>query len=45
MYVYIEPDPGVYTVGFFEGEQWHPESDHDTPEDAAQRVHYLNGGQ
>lgn len=45
MYVYIQSEPGLYTVGFFGPEgKWHPDSDHDNREDAARRVHYLNGG-
>jgi hypothetical protein len=44
MYVYIYSN-GVYTVGFFKSNgEWVPESDHDTDEEAAERVHYLNGG-
>jgi len=36
---------GCYTVGFYSPEgNWHPESDHSSPEDAARRTHYLNGG-
>lgn len=45
MYVYIQSDPGLWTVGFFAPDgKWHPESDHIHPEVAAKRVHYLNGG-
>lgn len=49
MYVYIEsehnPEGSLYTVGFYgpKGE-WHPESDHDSQDKAAERVHWLNGG-
>ena len=48
MYVYIEsehgPDGTLYTVGFYSPDgKWHPESDHDSRESAAERVHYLNG--
>ncbi len=44
-YVYIETEPNhVFTVGFFVGDQWHPESDHPSRELAARRVRYLNGG-
>lgn len=36
---------GVYTVGFYDPDgEWHPESDHDLAHEAAERVHYLNGG-
>jgi hypothetical protein len=46
-YVYLRPktsgDP--YTVGFYRPNgQWEPESDHNSPDDAAARVHFLNGG-
>jgi hypothetical protein len=48
-YVYIRTESGpahsLYTVGFYDPDgKWHPESDHGDSEDAAQRVHYLNGG-
>lgn len=45
MYVYIRSKHEMlWTVGFFgpKGE-WHAESDHSTPEAAADRVAYLNG--
>lgn len=44
-YVYIRSEPWLYTVGFYDpAGKWHPESDHETAEAAAARVHYLNGG-
>lgn len=44
-YVYRQSEPGLYTVGFYDPSgKWHPESDWDNAEDAAKRVHYLNGG-
>ncbi|GAI69606.1 unnamed protein product [marine sediment metagenome] len=44
-YVYIRTEPGVWTVGFYEPHgEWVAESDHSSKEDAAARVHYLNGG-
>jgi hypothetical protein len=44
-YVYIVSEPGLFTVGFYDpAGKWHPESDHDVSDDAARRVHYLNGG-
>lgn len=44
-YVYRKSEPLLWTVGFYHPEgRWHPESDHDSAEDAAARVHYLNGG-
>jgi len=55
MYVYIQSEksgyydgkyfPGLWTVGFHSPNgNWHPESDHDSPEEAAKRVAWLNGG-
>ncbi len=45
MYVYIKSEPSLWTVGFYDPDgNWHPESDHDSREEAAKRVHYLNGG-
>lgn len=45
MYVYIQSEPGLWTVGFYlPNGDWYPESDHASPEEAARRVHYLNGG-
>ena len=48
-YVYrrIQEMPGhhLYVVGFYNPNGgWIPESDHDTKEAAADRVHWLNGG-
>ena len=45
MWVYDEFERGLWTVGFYDPSgKFHPESDHTTPEAAARRVHYLNGG-
>jgi hypothetical protein len=45
MYVYIESEPGLYTVGFYRPDgTWEPESDHDSRAEAAKKVNYLNGG-
>jgi hypothetical protein len=45
MYVYLRSEPHLFTVGFYDPKgQWHPESDWDSREEAARRVHYLNGG-
>lgn len=44
-YVYVESEHNLYTVGFYDPSgKWHPDSDHDSTESAASRVHYLNGG-
>lgn len=45
MYVYVRSEAHLWTVGFYTPTgEWVPESDHDSAEQAAQRVHYLNGG-
>ena len=45
MYVYIQSERTLWTVGFYSPDgEWHPDSDHSSKEEAAQRVHYLNGG-
>jgi hypothetical protein len=45
MYVYIQSESCLWTVGFYDPKgDWHPESDHPSPDKAAERVHYLNGG-
>lgn len=44
-YIYIKTEPNLWTVGFYDPKgNFIPESDHSSPEKAAQRVHYLNGG-
>lgn len=44
-YVYHESEPSLWTVGFYDAHgKWVSESDHDSREGAARRVHYLNGG-
>lgn len=49
-YVYIESEPGLWTVGHYApggsgpDRNFHPDSDHEREEAAAARVHYLNGG-
>ncbi len=45
MYVYIKSEPTLWTVGFYTPEgEWITDSDHSVREEAAARVHYLNGG-
>jgi hypothetical protein len=45
MYVYIETEKGLWTVGFYQPDgRFRSESDWGDPELAAKRVHYLNGG-
>jgi hypothetical protein len=44
-WVYVQSEPGLWTVGFFSPDgKWNPDSDHHDREEAAKRVHYLNGG-
>jgi hypothetical protein len=44
MYVYVQSEPGLWTVGFYDPKGfWHPDSDHATQEEAAKRVAWLNG--
>lgn len=44
-WVYIRSEPGLWTVGFYDpAGEWQSESDWDSREKAAERVHYLNGG-
>jgi len=45
MYVYIQTEPKLWTVGFYKPDgRFEPESDHESPSAAASRVNYLNGG-
>ena len=45
MYVYIESEPGCWTVGFYlPSGAFSAETDHDSKNNAARRVNYLNGG-
>lgn len=45
MWVYIRTERNLWTVGFYGPDgKWHPDSDHTSSEDAARRVHWLNGG-
>lgn len=44
-YVYIRSEPSLWTVGFYRPDgTWEPESDHGSASEAADRVHWLNGG-
>ena len=46
MWVFIKSEEGLYTVGFYDPQGgWHTDSDYDYKSEAAQRVHYLNGGE
>lgn len=44
-YVYLHTENDRFTVGFHRPDgEFFAESDHQTRDDAARRVHYLNGG-
>ena len=49
-HVYIQSEPGLYTVGFHApggsgpSRDWHPIDDYATKEEAERQVNYLNGG-
>ena len=44
MYVYIRSEPQLWTVGFYTPSgEWVPESDYECRDDAAERLHWLNG--
>lgn len=44
-YVYIRSEGQLWTVGFYDPDgRWVPESDHGSSDEAAARVHWLNGG-
>lgn len=44
-WVYLRSEPQLWTVGFYRPDgKWESESDHGSPDEAAARVHYLNGG-
>jgi hypothetical protein len=45
VFVYIKSEPNLYTVGHYDPQgKWVPESDWESRQKAAARVHYLNGG-
>jgi len=44
-WVYINSEPGLWTVGFYDpAGRWHTDEDYPNKQMAADRVHYLNGG-
>jgi hypothetical protein len=44
-WVYQQTEPGLWTVGYYSPDGcWYTDSDHNSREEAAERVHYLNGG-
>ena len=45
MYVYIQSESNVWTVGFYQPDgTWYAESDHPSTDEAANRTAFLNGG-
>jgi hypothetical protein len=45
MWVYQRTEPELWTVGFYTPDgEWKTDGDFDSPEEAADRVHFLNGG-
>jgi len=43
-WVYLQSEPGLWTVGYYDPKgRWYADSDHDSREEAAKRVAYLNG--
>lgn len=45
IYTYTRSEPSLWTVGYHDPDgQWEPDSDHGSQEEAAARVHWLNGG-
>lgn len=45
MYVYIKTEQYLWTVGFYNPDnEFITDSDHNDREEAAKRVHWLNGG-
>ena len=45
MWVYRRTESNLWTVGFYTpSKEWNADSDWPTREEAARRVHYLNGG-
>ena len=45
VWIYRRTEPGLWTVGFYDPHgTWHPTTDHDTADEAAERCHWLNGG-
>lgn len=46
MYVYIKSEPGLWTVGFYSPNgKWNTDSDHNSKQEAGERVAFLNGQQ
>jgi len=44
-WLYLKSEAQLWTVGFYDPSgKWHAESDHHSPNQAAARVNYLNGG-
>lgn len=45
MYIYKKTESQLWTVGFYDPDgDFNAASDHSSEQEAAERVHYLNGG-
>ena len=45
MFVYLKTEPQLWSVGFYQPDgKFHAVEDFSRQEEAAKRVHYLNGG-
>lgn len=45
MWLYKQTGTNLWTVGYYDPKgKWEPDSDHSSSEEAANRVHWLNGG-
>ena len=45
MWVYINSEPGLWTVGFYSPDgKWHTDADYGDRDKARERVAWLNGG-
>lgn len=46
MYIYRKTEQNLWTVGFYSPDgKWEAERDYVSSEEAAKRVHFLNGGE
>lgn len=44
-FTFMRTEPTLWTTGFYRPDgKWEPDADHGSPDEAAGRVHWLNGG-
>jgi len=43
-WIYVNSEPGLWTVGTYDGGKWSSDEDFGNRQDARDRCHYLNGG-